>query len=135
MYYDPNPVPLLALPELTTAPASTEHILEAPLDLFRPAEDRDESGQLVIEQQTDTLGNALRQLQQKLMAERRDREYRWRAPPLREHYALKLDVARRVLEILQTTSNGLTLQAQVKTSTINVGIEECPDIDRLLQPV
>ena len=67
------------------------------------------------------------------MAERREREYRWRAPPKREHYALKLDVANRVLEILQTTSNGITLQAQVETSTMNVGIEECPDIDGLLQ--
>ena len=46
---------------------------------------------------------------------------------------LKLDVARRVLEIQQTTSNGVTLHAQVETSTMNVGIEECPDIDGLLQ--
>ena len=133
MNYDPNPVPLVSLPEFALAPASMENILETPLDLYCPADDRDESGQLVIELQTDTLGNALRQLQQKLMAERRDREYRWRAPPLREHYVLKLDVARRVLEILQTTSNGHTLQAQVKTATMNVAIEECPEIDGMLQ--
>ena len=82
----------------------------------------------------DTLGNALSQLQQRLLAERREHEYRWRAPPLREHYVLKLDVARRMLEIQHTTSNGLTLHAQVKTSTINVDIEECPDTDGLLQP-
>ena len=137
MHYDPNPdtVPLLALPEVALTPASKENILEAPLELFSPAADRDESGQLVIEQQTDTLGNALRQLQQKLLAESREREYRWRAPPLREHYTLKLDVPRRILVILHTTSNGLTLHAQVKTSTINVGIEECPDIEGMLQAV
>ena len=135
MHYDPNPdpVPLLALPEVALTPASPENILEATLELFSPAEDRDESGQLVFEQQTDTLGNALRQMQQKLMEERRDDRYRWRRPPLREHYVLKLDVARRVLEIQQTTSNGVTLHAQVETSTMNVGIEECPDIDGLLQ--
>ena len=68
-------------------------------------------GQLVIELQKETIKNALREMQQKLMAERREREYRWRAPPKREHYALKLDVANRFLEILQTTSNGVTLQA------------------------
>ena len=52
--YDPNPgnVPLLALPELATAPASMEHIMEVPLHLYKPAEDRDESGQIVIEMQT-----------------------------------------------------------------------------------
>ena len=135
MHYDPNPDPdpLLALPEVALTPASTENILEAPLELFSPAEDRDESGQLVFEQQTDTLGNALREMQQKLMEERRDDRYRWRRPPLREHYVLKLDVARRMLDIQQTTSNGHTLHAQVKTSTMNVGIEECPDIERLLQ--
>ena len=104
------------------------------MDLYRPADDRDESGQLVIELQTDTLGNALRQMQQKLMTERRYNEYRWRRPPLREHYVLKLNVARRALEIIQSTSNGHTLQAQVQTSTRNVDIEECPDIDGMLQP-
>ena len=136
LHYDPNPghVPLLALPELATAPASMEHIMDAQLDLFTPADARDEFGQLVIEQQTDTLGNALRQLQQRLTEERRDIEYRWRAPPAREHYTVTLDVARRVLEIQQTCSNGVTLQAQVKTSTMNVRIEECPDIDGILQP-
>ena len=135
MYYDPNPdnVPLLALPEIMAAPASKENFLETPVELFTPSESRNESGQLVIEMQKETIENALRQLQQKLMAERREREYRWRAPPKREHYALKLDVANRFLEILQTTSNGITLQAQVETSTMNVGIEECPDIDGLLQ--
>ena len=135
MYYDPNPdnVPLLALPEIMAAPASKENFLETPVELFTPSESRNESGQLVIELQKETIENALRQLQQKLMAERREREYRWRAPPKREHYALKLDVANRFLEILQTTSNGITLQAQVETSTMNVGIEECPDIDGLLQ--
>ena len=135
MYYDPNPdnVPLLALPEIMAAPASKENFLETPVELFTPSESRNESDQLVIELQKETIENALRQLQQKLMAERREREYRWRAPPKREHYALKLDVANRVLEILQTTSNGVTLQAQVETSTMNVGIEECPDIDGLLQ--
>ena len=107
--------------------------MDAQLDLFTPADARDEFGQLVIEQQTDTLGNALRQLQQRLTEERRDIEYRWRAPPAREHYTVTLDVARRVLEIQQTCSNGVTLQAQVKTSTMNVRIEECPDIDELLQ--
>ena len=135
MYYDPNPdnVPLLALPEIMAAPASKENFLDTPVELFTPAPSRNESGQLVIELQKETIENALRQLQQKLMAERREREYRWRAPPKREHYALKLDVANRVLEILQTTSNGVTLQAQVETSTMNVAIEECPDIDGLLQ--
>ena len=120
MNYAPNPVPFVTLPEIAFAPASMENILETPLDLYRLADNRDESGQLVIE------------LQQKLMAESYDREYRWRAPPLREHYALKLDVARRVLEIPQMTSNGLTLQAQIKTSTSRVDIEECPDIDGTL---
>ena len=100
------------------------------MELFTPSETRNESGQLVIELQKETIENALREMQQKLMAERREREYRWRAPPKREHYALKLDVANRFLEILQTTSNGVTLQAQVETSTMNVGIEECPDIER-----
>ena len=135
MHYDPNSdnVPLLALPEVALTPASMANIMETPLDLFSPALARDESDQLVIEQQTVTLGNALRQLQERLMVERREREYRWRAPPLREHYTLKLDVARRMLEIKHTTSNGLTLHAQVKTSTMNVDIEECPDIDGLLQ--
>ena len=132
--YDPNPgnVPLLALPELATAPASMEHIMEVPLHLYKPAEDRDESGQIVIEMQTDTLGNALRQMQQRLTEERREMEHRWNAPPAREHYTATLDVARRVLEIQQTYSNGVTLQAQVKTSTMNVYIEECLDADELL---
>ena len=132
--YDPNPgnVPLLALPELATAPASMEHIMEVPLHLYKPAEDRDESGQIVIEMQTETLGNALRQMQQRLTEERRDIEHRWNAPPAREHYTATLDVARRVLEIQQTYSNGVTLQAQVKTSTMNVYIEECLDADELL---
>ena len=135
MNYDPNPghAPLLALPELATAPSSMDHILDVRLDLFTPADARDESGHLVIEQQTDTLGNALRQMQQRLTDERREREYRWRAPPAREHYTATLDVARRVLEIHQAYSNGVTLQAQVKTSTMNVFIEECPDVDELLQ--
>ena len=135
MYYDPNPdnVPLLALPEIMASPASKENFLETPVELFTPSESRNESGQLVVELQKETIENALRQMQQKLMAERREREYRWRAPPKREHYALKLDVANRFLEILQTTSNGVTLQAQVETSTMKVGIEECPDIDGLLQ--
>ena len=134
MNYDPNPgnVPLLALPELATAPASMEHIMEVPLHLYKPAEDRDESGQIVIEMQTETLGNALRQMQQRLTEERRDIEHRWNAPPAREHYTATLDVARRVLEIQQTYSNGVTLQAQVKTSTMNVYIEECLDADELL---
>ena len=135
MNYDPNPghAPLLALPELATAPSSMDHILDVRLDLFTLADARDESGHLVIEQQTDTLGNALRQMQQRLTDERRDIEYRWRAPPAREHYTATLDVARRVLEIHQAYSNGVTLQAQVKTSTMNVFIEECPDVDELLQ--
>ena len=135
MYYDPNPdnVPLLALPEIMAAPASKENFLDTPVELFTPAASRNESGQFAIELQMETIENALRQLQQKLMAERREREYRWRAPPKREHYALKLDVANRVLEILQTTSNGVTLQAQVETYTMNVGIEECPDIEGMLQ--
>ena len=134
MNYDPNPgnVPLLALPELATAPAAMEHIMEVPLHLYKPAEDRDESGQIVIEMQTETLGNALRQMQQRLTEERRDIEHRWNAPPAREHYTATLDVARRVLEIQQTYSNGVTLQAQVKTSTMNVYIEECLDADELL---
>ena len=134
MNYDPNPgnVPLLALPELATAPAAMEHIMEVPLHLYKPAEDRDESGQIVIEMQTDTLGNALRQMQERLTEERRDIEHRWNAPPAREHYTATLDVARRVLEIQQTYSNGVTLQAQVKTSTMNVYIEECLDADELL---
>ena len=132
--YDPNPgnVPLLALPELATAPASMEHIMEVPLHLYKPAEDRDESGQIVIEMQTDTLGNALRQMQERLTEERREMEHRWNAPPAREHYTATLDVVRRVLEIQQTYSNGVTLQAQVKTSTMNVYIEECLDADELL---
>ena len=134
MNFDPDPVPLVTLPEFAFTP-DTKNILEKPLDLYRPADGRDESGQLVIELQTDTLGNALRQMQQKLMTERRDNEYRWRRPPLREHYVLKLNVARRALEIIQLTSNGHTLQAQVQTSTRNVDIEECPDIDGMLQPV
>ena len=135
MHYDPKPVPLLALPEFALTPASMENVLEAPLDLYRSTGERDEeSGQLVIEERPETLVNALRQLQQKLMTERREREYRWRAPPLREHYVLKLDVARRLLEIQQSTSNGVTLHAQVQTSTMNVDIEECPYIDPDLQP-
>ena len=72
-------------------------------------------------------------MQQRLTDERRDREYRWRAPPVREHYTATLDVARRVLEIHQAMSNGVTLQAQVKTATMSVFIEECPDVDELLQ--
>ena len=134
--YDPNPghAPLLALPELATAPSSMDHILDVQLDLFTPADARDpESGQLVIEQQTDTLGNALLQMQQRLTDERRENEYRWRRPPKREHYTATLDVARRVLEITQSTSNGHTLNAQVQTSTMSVFIEECPDVDELLQ--
>ena len=70
---------------------------------------------------------------QRLTDERRDREYRWRAPPVREHYTATLDVARRVLEIRQAMSNGVTLQAQVKTATMNVFIEECQDLAEQLQ--
>ena len=86
MYYDPNPdnVPLLALPEIMAAPASKENFLDTPVELFTPSETRNESGQLVIELQKETIENALREMQQKLMAERREREYRWRAPPKRE---------------------------------------------------
>ena len=133
MNFDPDPVPLLTLPEFALTPASMANILEKPLDLYRPTDDRDESGQLVIELQTDTLGNALRQLQQKLMTERRENEFRWRRPPLREYYVLKLNVARRVLEITRSTSNGLTLHAQVQTSTRNLDIPECADIEGMLE--
>ena len=72
-------------------------------------------------------------MQQRLTDERRENEYRWRRPPKREHYTATLDVARRVLEITQSTSNGHTLNAQVQTSTMSVFIEECPDVDELLQ--
>ena len=138
MNYDPNPgrAPLLALPELATAPTSMDHVLEVQLDLIKPSGDRDpESGQLLIEQQTETLGNAIREMQQRLTDERRENQYRWRRPPKREHYTAVLDVARRVLEITHSTSNGHTLNAQVETSTMNVLIEECPDVDELLQAV
>ena len=133
MHYDPNPVPL-SLPAIAFTPESLENILEMPLDLYRPSDNRDEFGQLVIELQPDTVGNCLSQLQQILLEEDRDHEYRWRAPPLREYYTLKLDVARRAIEIMKSTSNGLTLRAQVKTSTTKLDIEECPDIDGMLQP-
>ena len=137
MNYDPNPgrAPLLALPELATAPTSMDHVLEVQLDLIKPSGDRDpESGQLLIEQQTETLGNAIREMQQRLTDERRENQYRWRRPPKREHYTATLDVAeKRVLEITHSTSNGHTLNAQVETSTMNVLIEECPDVDELLR--
>ena len=133
MNFDPDPVPLLTLPEFALTPASMGNIMEKPLDLYTPAEDRDESGQLVIEMQTDTLGNALRQMQQKLMTERRENEYRWRRPPAREHYVLRLNVAGRRLEITQSSSNGYTLNAQVQKTTRNVDIQECPDMEEVLQ--
>ena len=132
MNFDPDPVPLMTLPEFSLTPDSMANIMEKPLDLYKPAEDRDESGQLVIEMQTDTLGNALRQMQQKLMGERRNREYRWCRPPAREHYVLRLNVACRRLEITQSTSNGYTLNAQVQETTRNVDIRECPDIEEYL---
>ena len=133
MNYDPDPVPLMTLPEFALTPSSMANIMEKPLDLYSPAEDRDEDGQLVIELLTDTLGNALRQMQQKLMTERREREYRWCRPPAREHYVLRLNVAWRRLEITQSTSNGYTLNAQVQQSMRTVDIQECPDMEEVLQ--
>ena len=128
MNFDPDPVPLMTLPEFSLTPNSMANIMEKPMDLYKPAEDRDESGQLVIEVHTDTLGNALRQMQHKLMVERRDNEYRWRRPPVREHYVLRFNVAFRRLEITQSASNGYTLNAQVQETTRTVEIRECPDI-------
>ena len=128
MNFDPDPVPLMTLPEFSLTPNSIANIMEKPMDLYKPAEDRDESGQLVIEVHTDTLGNALRQMQHKLMVERRDNEYRWRRPPVREHYVLRFNVAFRRLEITQSASNGYTLNAQVQETARTVEIRECPDI-------
>ena len=135
MNYDPDPVPLGGLPEIVFAPDSLENIHGLPVQLYSPSDNRDENGQLIIELRPDTLGNCLSQLQQSLLAERRDNVYRWRAPAARAHYQLKLDVAERVVKITKTSSNGLTLRSQIKTSTTRVDIEECPDIDGMLQPV
>ena len=135
MNYDPNPVPLGALPAITFTPDALENIHEMPVELYSPSDDRDENGQFVIELRPDTLGNCLSQLQQSLLVEARDHDYGWTAPPRRSHYRLKLDVAERTVEIVKTSSKGLTLRSQIKTSTKRVDIEECPDIDGMLQPV
>ena len=101
MYYDPNPVPLGGLPEIVFAPDSLENIHGLPVQLYSPSDNRYENGQLVIELRPDTLGNCLSQLPQRLLAERRDDVYRWRAPAVRAHYQLKLDVAERAVEIMK----------------------------------
>ncbi len=133
MNYDPNPVPLMSLPPTVLAPSSKENFLEMPLSLYCPADNRDENDQLVIELRLDTLGNSLNQLQRSLLAESREHDYGWRAPPARAHYHLKLDVAEKLVAIIKTTANSKAFHAQVKTSTRYVDIEECPDVDELLR--
>ena len=57
-------------------------------------------------------------------------------PPKREHYTASIGCRQAsTRDSLTRTSNGHTLNAQVETSTMNVLIEECPDVDELLQAV
>ena len=52
-----------------------DNVLEVQLDLIKPAGERDpETDQLVIEQHTETLGTAIREMQQRLTDERRENE-------------------------------------------------------------
>ena len=81
MNYDPNPVPLMSLPPTVLAPSSKENFLEMPLNLYCPADNRDENDQLVIELRLDALGNCLSQLQRSLLAESREHDYSCRARP------------------------------------------------------